>query len=90
MPQTKFSAGCGNQLSGMHAYDQRQGANHDNGADYHEAHEGVFGFHGRQHAAIAALLSMIALTQIAPGPVNAPLIQALWNKWADYARFSRP
>jgi hypothetical protein len=73
----------------MHAYDQRQGADHDDGADNYEAHEGVFGFHGRQHAVIAALLSMMALTQIAPGPVNARLILALWNNWADYARFSR-
>jgi hypothetical protein len=73
----------------MHAYDQRQGANHDNGADYHEAHEGVFGFHGRQHAVIEALLSMMALTQIATGLVNARLIQALWNKRTDYARLSR-
>jgi hypothetical protein len=73
----------------MHAYDQRQGADHDDGADNDEAHEGVFGFHGRQHAVIAALLSMMALTQIAPGPVNAQPILALWNNWADYARFSR-
>jgi hypothetical protein len=32
---------------------------------------------------------MMALTQIAPQSVNAPLIQALWNKWADYARLNR-
>jgi hypothetical protein len=74
----------------MHAYDQRQGTDHDDGADNYETHEGVFGFHGRQHAVIAALLSMMALTQIATGLVNARLILALWNKRTDYARFSRP
>jgi hypothetical protein len=73
----------------MHAYDQRQGADHDDGADYHEAHEGVFGFHGRQHAVIATPFSMMALTQIATGPVNAQLIQALWNKRTDYARLRK-
>ena len=73
----------------MHAYDQRQCANHNDGADNYEAHEGVFGFHGRQHAVIEAPLSMMALTQMAPQAVNAPLIQALWNKPVDYARLNR-
>ncbi len=73
----------------MHAHDQRQRANHNDGADNDEAHEGVFGFHGRQHAVFAAPLSMMALTQIAPESVNALRIQALWNKRADYARLNK-
>ena len=73
----------------MHAHDQRQRANHNDGADNDKAHEGVFGFHGRQCAVIAAPLSMMALTQIAPESVNALLIQALWNKRADYARLNK-
>ena len=73
----------------MHAYDQRQRADHNDGADNDEAHEGVFGFHGRQHAVIAARLAMMALTQITPQPVNPPLIQALWNKRIDYARLNK-
>lgn len=73
----------------MHAHDQRQRANHNDGADNDEAHEGVFGFHGRQHGVIGAPLSMMALTQIAPESVNALLIQALWNKRADYARLNK-
>ena len=77
------------QASGVHAHDQRQRADHNDGADNDEAHEGVFGFHGRQHAVIAARLSMMALTQITPQPVNALLIQALWNKRVDYARLNK-
>jgi hypothetical protein len=35
---------------GMHAHQNGQSEHSDDGGDYDDAHEGVFGFHGAQHA----------------------------------------
>jgi hypothetical protein len=34
----------------MHAHQNGQSEHSDDGGDYDDAHEGVFGFHGAQHA----------------------------------------
>ena len=38
------------RMLGMHAHQNSPSEHSDDGGDYDDAHEGVFGFHGAQHA----------------------------------------